>query len=154
MVSPKNVKQPPPEQFRVKMASVPLIRFAMQNVGKTARKQNFLTKLHINLEKHEKIPLENIQTNPVETAPRNCRFLSLVVVECILNFGCRNYIAFFKRMRLFLLTIGSFLLTMELFYLQLTILVFFCLQLELFCLQFLAFLLTVGAFLLTVGKCV
>ena len=39
----------------------------------------------MNLEKSEKNQLENFQKNPVETAPRNCRFLSLVVVERVLS---------------------------------------------------------------------
>ena len=38
----------------------------------------------VNLEKRGKSPLEKIQKNPVETAPRNCRFLSFVVVEHVL----------------------------------------------------------------------
>ena len=39
----------------------------------------------VNLGKQEKKnPLEKIQINPVETAPRNCRFLSLVVVGRVL----------------------------------------------------------------------
>ena len=37
-----------------------------------------------NQEKQETYPLEKILKNPVETAPRNCRFLSLVVVEGVL----------------------------------------------------------------------
>ena len=36
-----------------------------------------------NPKKHEESPLEKIQKNPVETAPRNCRFLSLVMVVCV-----------------------------------------------------------------------
>ena len=40
-----------------------------------------------NLEKKEKNPLKKIQRSPVEMAPRNCRFLSLVVVKRILIFA-------------------------------------------------------------------
>ena len=76
----------------------------------------------------------------METAPRNCRFLSLVVVELVLKI--RKDAAFCFNWKL--------LLIVELSYLQLTILaslltvgVFFCLlflfllltRLELFCLQ-------------------
>ena len=39
-----------------------------------------------NLEKKENNPLE--KKKPMETAPRNCRFLSLVVVERVLTSGC------------------------------------------------------------------
>ena len=83
----------------------------------------------------------------METAPRNCRFLSLVVVARVLTHSNEKntcFLAFVadsqtaaswgegkKKDAAFLLTVGSFLLTVELFYLQLTIL---------------AFLLTVGAF--------
>ena len=35
--------------------------------------------------RRDKNRLEKIQKNPVETAPRNCEFLSLVVVECVLT---------------------------------------------------------------------
>ena len=42
---------------------------------------HFLTKLHRKPGEKGKKPLEKIQKNPEETAPRNCRFLSLVVVE-------------------------------------------------------------------------
>ena len=42
----------------------------------------------ITLEKMEKNPLENICKNPMETAPRNCRFLSLVVVKRVLSIIC------------------------------------------------------------------
>ena len=41
-------------------------------------------KLHSKPREKGKNPLEKIQKNPVETAPRNCRFLSLVVVERVL----------------------------------------------------------------------
>ena len=40
-----------------------------------------------NLEKQEKNRWRKFKKNPVETAPRNCRFLSLVVVERVLNKG-------------------------------------------------------------------
>ena len=48
---------------------------------------DFLSKLHRKPgEKQGKHPLESIpKKNPVETAPRNCRFLSLVVVERVLS---------------------------------------------------------------------
>ena len=42
------------------------------------------TKLHCEPWEKGKHPLENIQKNPVETAPRSCRFLSRVVVERVL----------------------------------------------------------------------
>ena len=38
-----------------------------------------------NPEKHEKKSTGDNSKNPVETAPRNCRFLSLVVVEQVLT---------------------------------------------------------------------
>ena len=47
---------------------------------------HFLTEVHIKPgEKKEINPLEKISKNPVETAGRNCRFLSLVVVEPVLT---------------------------------------------------------------------
>ena len=48
---------------------------------------DFLAKLHHkNMEKKGKSTGENSETkNPVETAPRNCRFLSLVVAERVLR---------------------------------------------------------------------
>ena len=61
--------------------------------------------------------------------------------------------AFFFRMQLFLLTVGSFLLTVELFYLQLTILAILLASLA-FLLTIRAFLLAIGASLVIVGKCV
>ena len=42
-------------------------------------------KLHSKPGEKGKNPLEKIQRNPVETAPRNCRILSLVVVERVLS---------------------------------------------------------------------
>ena len=50
---------------------------------------DFLTKLHRELGENgeNNIPLEKIQKNPVETAPQNCSFLSLVVVERVLKFN-------------------------------------------------------------------
>ena len=45
-----------------------------------------LLRYTINLEKREKHPLEKTERNPVETAPRICGFLSLVVVERVLTF--------------------------------------------------------------------
>ena len=38
------------------------------------------------LERKEKFTGEDSKQNPVETVPRNCRFLSLVVVECVLTY--------------------------------------------------------------------
>ena len=37
-------------------------------------------------------PLDKFQSIPVETAPRNCRFLSLVVVGCVLILICRKIV--------------------------------------------------------------
>ena len=46
---------------------------------------DFLTKLHRKPGERGNNPLEKNEKNPVETAPRNCRILSLVVVERVLN---------------------------------------------------------------------
>ena len=46
---------------------------------------HFLTKLHSQPGEKGKPPLEKIQKNPVEKAPQNCRFLSLVMVERVLT---------------------------------------------------------------------
>ena len=62
--------------------------------GGGAKSGNFLHILGIsllnctvNLEKRAKYPLEKIhKKKPVETAPRNCRFLSLVVLARVLHF--------------------------------------------------------------------
>ena len=52
---------------------------------------DFLTKLHIKTwRKRKRNPLEKIIRNPVETAPRNCRFLSLVVVERALTIPIKD----------------------------------------------------------------
>ena len=46
---------------------------------------DFLLDCTENLEKREKHPLEKIEKDQVETAPQNCRFLPLVVVERVLT---------------------------------------------------------------------
>ena len=46
----------------------------------------YLLNCTANLEKKDKNPLEKTQKNSMETAPRKCRFLSLVVVDRALSF--------------------------------------------------------------------
>ena len=66
------------------MAATDVTGFSAFLRPETGNFLHFLTKLHSKPGEKGKSPLEKIQKNLVEIAPRNCRFLSLVVVERVL----------------------------------------------------------------------